>query len=79
MLNTCFIELKGSRKLKPRFIVHFKILKCISPQVYKLAIPISLANLHYLFQVSLLHPYCHGGDRKMVALLITLDGIRVGS
>ena len=62
MLSTHFIALKGSRNLKPRFIGPSKVLKHIGPQAYKLDLPLSLAKLHDVFDVSLLHHYYHSGD-----------------
>ena len=63
MLSTRFIALKGSRNFKIRFIGPYEVLKCIGPQASKLALLLSLAKLHDVFHVSLLHHYCHSGDR----------------
>ena len=73
LFNTRFIALKGSRKFKARFIIPYKILKCIGYQAYKLVQQLSLAKLHCAFCVSLFHYYCHSGDWYMVAITITLD------
>ena len=46
-----------SRKLTPRFIGPFQILKKVGPMAYQIALPPSLSNLHNVFHVSQLHKY----------------------
>ena len=41
-----------SRKLTPRFIGPFQILKRVGPVAYQIALPPSLSNLHNVFHVS---------------------------
>ena len=41
-----------SRKLTPRFIGPFQILKRVCPVAYQIALPPSLSNLHNVFHVS---------------------------
>ena len=48
-----------SRKLTPRFIGPFQILKGVGPMAYQIALPPSLSNLHNVFHVSQLHRYIH--------------------
>ena len=46
-----------SGKLSPRFIGPFEILDHIRAVVYRLALPLRLANVHNLFYVSMLRKY----------------------
>ncbi|XP_020218726.1 uncharacterized protein LOC109801957 [Cajanus cajan] len=48
-----------SRKLTPRFIGPYQILKRISEVAYQIALPPSLSNLHNVFHVSQLRKYVH--------------------
>ena len=44
-------------KLSPRFIGPYEILEKIGLVVYRLALPLKLANLHDVFHVSMLRKY----------------------
>ena len=44
-------------KLSPRFIGPYKILERVGPVAHRLALPLELAKLHDVFQVSMLRRY----------------------
>ena len=46
-----------SKKLSPKFIGPFQILKRVGPVAYEIALPPNLANLHSVFHVSQLRKY----------------------
>jgi len=46
-----------SRKLTPRFIGPYQIMRRIGPVAYEIALPPHLANLHNVFHVSQLRKY----------------------
>ena len=46
-----------ARKLTPKFIGPYQILKRIGPVAYQIALPPSLSNLHNVFHVSQLRKY----------------------
>jgi len=46
-----------SRKLSPKFIGPYQILRRIGPVTYEIALPPPLANLHSVFHVSQLRKY----------------------
>ena len=46
-----------SKKLTPKFIGPYQILRRIGPVAYELALPTSLANIHNIFHVSQLRKY----------------------
>jgi len=46
-----------SRKLTPRFIGPYQIIRRIGPVAYEIALPPHLANLHNVFHVSQLRKY----------------------
>ncbi|XP_068483188.1 uncharacterized protein [Phaseolus vulgaris] len=46
-----------SRKLSPKFVGPYQILKKIGPVAYEIALPPQLANLHNVFHVSQLRKY----------------------
>nr|KYP42680.1 Retrotransposable element Tf2 [Cajanus cajan] len=48
-----------SRKLTPRFIGPYQVLKRIGEVAYQIALPPSLSNLHSVFHVSQLRKYVH--------------------
>jgi hypothetical protein len=66
LLATKNLKLKGNnpRKLLPRFIGPFKVLKCVGRVSYKLDLPEHM-KIHDVFHVSLLHPYKSDGRRHM--------------
>ena len=47
-----------SRKLSPKFIGPYQILKRIGPVAYEIALPPQLSNLHSVFHVSQLESMC---------------------
>ena len=44
-------------KLSPRFIGPYEILERVGLVAYRLALPLELAKLHYVFHVSVLRKY----------------------
>ena len=60
------------RKLTPRFIGPFQILKRIGPMAYQIALPPSLSNLHNIFHVSQLRKYIHDSSH-----VIELNDVQV--
>ena len=46
-----------SRKLSPKFVRFYQILRKIRPVAYEIALPPSLANLHNVFHLSRLRKY----------------------
>lgn len=46
-----------SRKLSPRFIGQFKVLRSIGLVAYEIVMPSQLSNLHSVFHVSQLRKY----------------------
>ena len=61
-----------SRKLTPRFIGPFEILKRVGPVAYQVALPPSLSNLHSVFHISQLRKYVHDPSH-----VIELDNVQV--
>ena len=61
-----------SRKLTPRFIGPFEILKRVGPVAYQVALPPSLSNLHSVFHISQLSKYVHDPSH-----VIELDNVQV--
>jgi len=55
MKSTMRFYKKG--KLSPRYIGPFEILERIGDVAYKLALPLSLANVHNVFHVSMLKKF----------------------
>ncbi|WCJ24572.1 hypothetical protein M5689_006522 [Euphorbia peplus] len=47
------------RKLAPRYIGPFKLLKRIGEVVYQLALPPNLSQVHPVFHISMLRKYVH--------------------
>jgi len=47
------------KKLTPKFIGPFQILKKVGPVAYEVALPPSLSNIHNVFHVSQLRKYIH--------------------
>ena len=62
-----------TRKLLPRFIGPFKVLKQIGQQAYELELPPSM-RMHDVFHVSLLKPYHEDGTYQPPPVTILLDG-----
>ncbi|XP_055822192.1 uncharacterized protein LOC129890725 [Solanum dulcamara] len=52
-------------KLSPRCIGQFKILDCVRPIAYRLALPPNLSGVHSVFHVSMLKKY-HGDDDYII-------------
>jgi hypothetical protein len=51
----------GSRKLLPRRLGPFKVVKQINPVAFRLELPATMEKVHPVFHVSLLMPYKDGG------------------
>ncbi len=50
----------GAKKLLPKWIGPYKVIKHIGPVAYQLELPRNL-KLHHVFHAALLHPYWSGG------------------
>lgn len=61
-----------SRKLTPKFIGPFEILKRVGPVIYQVDLPPSLSNLHSVFYVSQLRKYVYDSSH-----VIKLDNVQV--
>ena len=61
-----------SKKLTPRFIGPFQILKRVGPLAYQVALPPTLSNLHDVFHVSQLRKYIHDPSH-----IVKLDDVQV--
>ena len=61
-----------SRKLTPKFIGPYQILKRIGPVAYQIALPPFLSNLHDVFHVSQLRKYVHDPSH-----IVELDDVQV--
>ncbi|MDV3140058.1 MAG: hypothetical protein Q8765_02565 [Sweet potato little leaf phytoplasma] len=48
-----------SKKLSPKFIGPYQILKIVGPVAYQIALPSFLSNFHDVFHVSQLQKYVH--------------------
>ena len=74
MLDTCNLNLQGSKKLKARFIGPFKIVKLVGPVACNLELGSRLKGVHDIFHVSLLKQYEAGGDGVAPPEPIVIDG-----
>jgi len=82
MLNAKYINLKkpaeATRKLLPRFIGPFKVIKKVGTPgkevAYKLELPESMKRVHPVFHVSLLKPYHADGREQPAPPPIEVDG-----
>ena len=63
LLSTKHLRLKtaGTRKLLPKWVGPFRVLRAISPVAFRLDLPPSMNAIHPVFHVSLLRPYRHDG------------------
>jgi hypothetical protein len=61
-----------SKKLTPKFIGPYQILKRVGPVAYEIALPPNLANLHRVFHVSQLRKYMPDSSH-----IITPDDIQL--
>ena len=68
------LELKGSKKLKVRFVGLFKIIKLVGPVACKLELGSRLKGVHNVFHVSLLRKYEAGEDEVTPTEPIVIDG-----
>jgi hypothetical protein len=59
LLSSKNINLKhpGTRKLLPKWLGPFKVIKQVNPVAFKLELPPSMSKLHPVFHASLLKPY----------------------
>ncbi|XP_016690855.1 uncharacterized protein [Gossypium hirsutum] len=51
------LRFSHKRKLSPRFIGSYQILKCVGPVAYQLELPLELDRIHDMFYVSMLKRY----------------------
>lgn len=63
----------GTRKLLPRFVGPFRVVKVVNPVVVKLDLPAGL-KMHNVFHVSLLRHYREGTDCKAPPLPLVIKG-----
>nr|KYP33828.1 hypothetical protein KK1_045288 [Cajanus cajan] len=56
-----------AKKLNPKFIGSYQILKRIGPVAYQIALPPFLSNLHDVFHVSQLRKYIHDPSHVLVS------------
>nr|KYP37404.1 Retrotransposable element Tf2 [Cajanus cajan] len=61
-----------ARKLTPRFVGPYQIIQRVDLVAYRLALPLSLSNLHDVFHVSQLRKYVHDPGH-----VVELDDVRV--
>ena len=63
LLSTKNIKLKhpGSRKLLPKYLGPFRVIRVVNPVAYELALPASMSQVHPVFHVSLLAEYRSDG------------------
>jgi len=54
-----------SKKLTPKFIGPYQILRRIGPVAYEIALPPPLANFHNIFHVSQLRKYVHDPSHNL--------------
>ena len=75
LLSTKNVGLKkiGTRKLLPRFVGPFKVVKAVGEVAYKLALPPAL-RIHNTFHVSNLKPYFDDGRVQPPPLPEVIDG-----
>lgn len=57
MLHTKNLTLTGVRKLLPRWLGPFKVVKRVNPVAYRLELPKAMGRIHPVFHVGLLKPY----------------------
>lgn len=57
MLHSGNIELEGPKKLMPRWLGPFKVLKQIGPAAFRLELSAGMGRIHDVFHVSMLKPY----------------------
>ena len=73
LLSTQHVNVKGPRKLLPRFIGPFVVTKKINEVAYRLDLPPSV-RMHDVFHVSLLRRYHDGGRMKVPPPPDIVDG-----
>ena len=63
-------------KLSPRYIGPFEVLKRVGAVVYRLALPLSLSNVHEVFHVSMLRKYTQDPNHIVGwgELVVDIDG-----
>ena len=61
------------KKLQPRYVGPFQILKRIGPVAYQLALPPNLSNLHSVFHVSQLRKYVADSSHTLTADEVELE------
>jgi len=66
-----------SRKLSPKFLGPYQILRRIGPMAYEIALPPQLANLHPMFHVSQLRKYVFDPSHVLEVPLIALEDSKV--
>jgi hypothetical protein len=63
----------GSRKLLPRKLGPFKVVKQINPVAFRLELPATMAKVHPVFHASLLFPYKDGGRKQPAPPPVVLE------
>jgi hypothetical protein len=77
LLSTKNIDIKhgaGSRKLLPKFVGPFSVIKQVNPVAFKLDLPANMRKLHPVFHASLLRPYRDSGRVQPPPPPIEIEG-----
>lgn len=76
LLSSKNIKLKhpGSKKLLPKWIGPFKIIKQVNEVAFKLDLPANMGRYHPVFHASLLQPYRHDGSTQPPPAIEVEDG-----
>ena len=73
LLSTANLRLQGSRKLLPRFVGPFSIIKVVGKHAYQLELPTHM-RIHSVMHVSLLKPYKAGNHAQPPPKAMMVDG-----
>ena len=58
LLSTKHLNAKGNRELVPQFVGPFPIVQWVGPLAYWLNVGIFYRQVHLIFHVSLIKPFC---------------------
>jgi hypothetical protein len=76
LVSTRNMNLKtpGTKKLMPKYVGPFKVIKKLHDVAYKLALPVEMKGMHDVFHVSLLHPYRTDGRYQPPPPPVQIEG-----